>query len=145
MSLDDIKTTYMGQGKGGPELRGTTVLNAATKCVLIKSFSIIRRSSPETLVHILSEPCRPFYRFQYHSNQSQFPSRFPYSFKMAKTKDSRAERHQVILAELLKEEANKYCADCGVKGDYLLIVYDTHACLRASLFQPSSPLGLWKR
>ncbi|XP_065891123.1 stromal membrane-associated protein 1-like [Dysidea avara] len=35
---------------------------------------------------------------------------------MAKTKDSRAERHQVILAELLKEEDNKYCADCGVKG-----------------------------
>lgn len=36
---------------------------------------------------------------------------------MAKTKDTRAERHQVILAELLKEEENRYCADCGVKGE----------------------------
>ena len=35
---------------------------------------------------------------------------------MAKTKDQKAERHQMILAELLKEEDNKYCADCGMKG-----------------------------
>ena len=35
---------------------------------------------------------------------------------MAKTKDPKAERHQIILAEILKEEDNKYCADCGMKG-----------------------------
>lgn len=35
---------------------------------------------------------------------------------MAKTKDPKADRHQVILAEMLKEEDNKYCADCAMKG-----------------------------
>ena len=40
---------------------------------------------------------------------------------MAKTKDTRAERHQIILADLLKEEDNKYCADCGMKGEEILI------------------------
>ena len=36
---------------------------------------------------------------------------------MAKTKDPKAERHQIILAEMLKEEDNKYCADCAMKGN----------------------------
>jgi len=38
---------------------------------------------------------------------------------MAKTKDPKAERHQVILAEILKEEDNKFCADCAMKGENL--------------------------
>ncbi|RMC13393.1 hypothetical protein DUI87_10928 [Hirundo rustica rustica] len=29
------------------------------------------------------------------------------------------EQHQAILAKLLREEDNKYCADCEAKGSYM--------------------------
>jgi len=31
-------------------------------------------------------------------------------------KDHMKNKNQVILAEMLKEESNKYCSDCGAKG-----------------------------
>lgn len=40
------------------------------------------------------------------------------------------EKHQVILADMLREEDNKYCADCQAKGD------KTHKCWPFIIFSP---------
>jgi len=32
------------------------------------------------------------------------------------SKDATARRNEQVLEDLLKQEANKYCADCGQKG-----------------------------
>lgn len=37
------------------------------------------------------------------------------------------EKHQLILANMLREEENKYCADCRAKGnDKLFITFTDH-------------------
>ena len=39
---------------------------------------------------------------------------------MSRSKDSSSklhEKHQTILADLLRDEDNKYCADCMAKGE----------------------------
>jgi len=41
-------------------------------------------------------------------------------FEMSRSKDASSklhEKHQMILADLLRDEDNKYCADCMAKGD----------------------------
>lgn len=38
------------------------------------------------------------------------------SFHHDKVDKKTAEKHEKILSDLMNEEANKYCADCGQKG-----------------------------
>ena len=43
---------------------------------------------------------------------------------MSKSKDPSSklhEKHQTILADLLRDEDNKYCADCMAKGKILIV------------------------
>ena len=44
---------------------------------------------------------------------------------MSKAKDASSklhEKHQTILANLLRDEDNKYCADCMAKGESCFVV-----------------------
>lgn len=45
---------------------------------------------------------------------------------MSKSKDASSklhEKHQTILADLLRDEDNKYCADCKAKGTSYIASY----------------------
>ena len=47
-----------------------------------------------------------------------------FSLTMSKSKDASSklhEKHQLILADLLRDDGNKYCADCMVKGIAIVI------------------------
>ena len=44
---------------------------------------------------------------------------------MSRSKDASSklhEKHQTILADLLRDEDNKYCADCLSKGEYWCVM-----------------------
>ena len=45
------------------------------------------------------------------------------SSKVQKDKGQKQNSNQAILSELLKEEENRYCSDCGAKGDMEYTVF----------------------
>ena len=57
---------------------------------------------------------------------------------MSKSKDAPSklhEKHQTILADLLRDEDNKYCADCLAKGELIV------SRCRVSLVEPRGQWG----
>lgn len=40
------------------------------------------------------------------------------------------EQHQAILSKMLREEDNKYCADCEAKGAALTLPKRSRSCLK---------------
>ena len=50
------------------------------------------------------------------------------------------EKHQLILADMLREEVNKYCADCHAKGQFRGILVDQ--VFVGSFQDPDGPLGI---
>lgn len=56
---------------------------------------------------------------------------------MSKSKDASSklhEKHQTILADLLRDEDNKYCADCKAKGTSYIASYVSVLCIKGTLF-----------
>lgn len=44
------------------------------------------------------------------------------------------EQHQAILSKLLREEDNKYCADCEAKGETLAVVVSLYVLLSTAQY-----------
>lgn len=42
------------------------------------------------------------------------------SSRAQRDREQKQNSNQTILSELLKEEENRYCSDCGAKGDRML-------------------------
>lgn len=59
---------------------------------------------------------------------------------MSRSKDAASklhEKHQTILADLLRDEDNKYCADCMAKGEFFSSSNQQHAMVKTFKLLPS--------
>lgn len=64
------------------------------------------------------------------------------SSRAQKDKGQKQNSNQAILSELLKEEENRYCADCGAKGNMEFMVF-VRLPLQILLFFLKNPSSWW--